>query len=93
MLHALLLHSTHMYLNKTIWREIMHVHSCEEPRWNVNGPLYQGGLGWLHATWLRFRAPWMPMWANLATVREQVIAMARFVHVYGMPDLRGCRAY
>lgn len=68
----------------------LRVHHCEEPTWHVDGSLYQGGLGWKHATWLTFRLPWMPITAAEATVREQVIAMTRFAKKYGWPDQRGC---
>lgn len=66
------------------------VHHCEEPTWHVNGSLYKGGLGWRPATWTTFRLPWMPLTMNLATIREQVIAMSRFAAKYGWPDQNGC---
>lgn len=80
----------------TSWQkhQVLVVHHCEEPVWNVNGPQYFGGLGWLSATWLMFRLPWMPMNMAYATVREQSLAMVRFATRYGWPDLGGvCRGY
>ena len=72
---------------------VLVVHHCEEPLWNVNGLSYQGGLGWLHATWLTFRLPWMPLNMAYASITEQSIAMIRFANRYGWPDLSGCHAY
>lgn len=58
------------------------VHFCEENvvnGWHVNGSEYQGGLGWLHQTWLEWRAPSFPLNAALATPEQQAWAMERFV--------------
>ena len=62
------------------WSRVMRVHHCEESSWHVAGPIYQGGLGWLHSTWLAYRGPGTPLWANLASPQEQAWAMVRFVH-------------
>lgn len=75
-------------------QQVLWVHHCEGDAWNNNGYYYKGGLGWRPATWLMFRLPWMPMFADKASVREQAIAMVRFAHRYGWPDLGGqCYAY
>lgn len=77
-------------------RRVLWVHHCEEGSlgWHVNGPYYFGGLGWRPATWLRFRAPWMPLVMSGATIREQAWAMVRFANTFGWPDLNGtCYAY
>ena len=69
------------------------VNVCEEGgNWHVDGSVYQGGLGWLHATWLEFRLPGMPLWADDATPRAQVRAMYRFIAHYHIawPDQHGC---
>jgi len=64
------------------------VHFCEEnvPNgWHIHGPLYYGGLGWLAATWDKYRLPGFPVRADLATPLQQARAMARFIAVTGMP--------
>lgn len=90
---TLALHSTTQDQYQDLRQEVLHVHVCEADPWNDPGPEYKGGLGWLNATWLDFKLPWMPSTMNLATIREQVIAMIRFSKVYGMPDLGGCHGY
>jgi len=72
------------------YRMTLRIHNCEEPTWHVKGKYYRGGLGWRPATWLTFRLPWMPTTMDMATVREQVIAMQRFAKRYGWPDQLGC---
>ena len=72
--------SAHRLVSPSDWSRVMKVHRCEESSWTVSGAVYQGGLGWLHSTWLRYRAPWMPTWANLTTPQEQAWAMVRFVN-------------
>jgi hypothetical protein len=60
------------------------VHFCEEnvPNgWHVDGPVYFGGLGWLAATWDRYKLPGFPATAAQATPLEQARAMARFVAI------------
>jgi hypothetical protein len=60
------------------------VHFCEEnvPNgWHVSGPLYFGGLGWLSATWNRYKLPGFPARADLATPIQQSRAMLRFVTI------------
>ena len=74
--------------------KVLRVHVCEEPSWHVNGAEYQGGLGWLHATWLEFRSPGDPWNMATASVTQQAQAMIRFAAEYGWPDLNGtCRGY
>ena len=75
------------------WSRVVAVHRCEEPSsWHVNGPMYQGGLGWLHSTWLTYRASWMPWDMAMATPQEQAWAMVRFVTttLHYWPDASGC---
>ena len=68
------------------------VHHCEEPAWNVDGPVYSGGLGWLHATWAMFRKPWWPADMANASPFMQGNAMWRFIWYYHIPwpDQHGC---
>lgn len=81
-------------LTPPIMRQVLWVHHCEGDSWNYNSYMYKGGLGWRPATWSEFRLWWMPTTMNLATVREQAIAMVRFSNKYGWPDLYGqCYGY
>ena len=68
----------------------LRVHNCEEPVWNVNGPKYYGGLGWLDATWLAFKRKDFPRYMSEATPQEQAYAMEQFAKKYGWPDQHGC---
>ena len=68
----------------------LRVHNCEEPVWNVNGPKYYGGLGWLDATWLRFKRRDFPRYMSQATIEQQAYAMSKFALKYGWPDQNGC---
>ena len=79
-----------LYVSHRVLEMTRRVHDCEEPVWNVNGPLYFGGLGWLWATWQAFRRADFPRNMAFASVREQSWAMARFAQRYGWPDQRGC---
>ena len=71
-------------------QETIRVHHCEEPVWNVNGPKYFGGLGWLDATWLTFKRRDFPRYMSEATPQQQAWAMARFAQKYGWPDQGHC---
>ena len=71
-----------------VMQETIRVHNCEEPRWNVDGPKYFGGLGWLDATWLTFKRKDFPRYMSEATPQQQAWAMARFGQKYGWPDQR-----
>ena len=62
-----------------IWQATLKVHHCEEPAWNIRGPVYSGGLGWRNDLWERFRAPWMPSSMADATPLEQAWALAHFI--------------
>ena len=79
-----------------IWLDTVRVHICEEPRWDIRGPEYSGGLGWTNSLWPKFKAPWMP--ANMADAKplQQSWALAHFIqkdnHGY-WPDQRGCNGY
>ena len=70
------------------------VNVCEESGdWHVRGSIYSGGLGWMNALWLQWRAPSFPMSAALASPAEQAWAMSHFVkHVMGgyWPDQPYC---
>ena len=80
-------------VSRSDWSRVVEVHRCEEPSsWHVNGPMYQGGLGWLHSTWLTYRASWMPWDMAMATPQEQAWAMVRFVTttLHYWPDAIGC---
>jgi hypothetical protein len=79
--------------NPWYWPLALKVHHCEEPVWNVRGPVYSGGLGWRNSLWSQFRAPWMPSSMADAKPLWQAWAMSRFVetinHGY-WPDQHGC---
>lgn len=93
MLSAALLAASLLVSHATMVK-VERVHHCEEPSWHVNGSEYQGGLGWLHATWLEFRSPGDPWNMALASVEEQATAMVRFAAKYGWPDQDGnCSSY
>lgn len=76
-----------------VWEKVVRVHNCEEPRWDIKGPVYSGGLGWRNALWGQFRAVWMPFNMGDAKPIWQAWAMQRFVakvnHGY-WPDQHGC---
>ena len=65
-----------LVMQKTI--KVMH---CETGNWRTNGPKYYGGLGWLDATWLKYRLPGFPRYASQATPEQQARAMLHFVTV------------
>jgi hypothetical protein len=86
--------AAHTLVSPSIMQRVLRVHDCEEPgNWNVDGPRYYGGLGWLSATWLAWRAPDFPLNAALATPEQQAWAMDHFVasaeHGW-WPDQAGC---
>ena len=90
---AVIPHHPRRLVTPSQWSRVVAVHRCEEPSsWHVNGPMYQGGLGWLHSTWLAYRAPWMPWNAAMASPQEQAWAMVRFVSttLHWWPDSLGC---
>ena len=74
-----------------IMQKTTRVHNCEEPVWNINGPKYYGGLGWLDATWLAFRSPGDPRYMSQASPQRQARAMSRFAAKYNWPDQFGCQ--
>lgn len=64
-----------------------HVHECEGDPWNDDGPKYFGGLGWLAATWNKFRTPGDPISMAAASIAEQISAGVAFSEFYyGYPD-------
>ena len=72
------------------------VNMCEEGgRWNVNGPLYSGGLGFSHANWNQFNTFGYPADAADATPEQQIrVAVAFAIRYWGnpnaAPDQSGC---
>lgn len=85
----------HHLISGSIMRKVERVHVCEEGQagWHVDGPIYFGGLGWLAATWQRYRAPSFPVNMADATPEQQGWAMAHFVGsaLNGWwPDQVGC---
>jgi hypothetical protein len=72
------------------------VNICEESGvWNVDGPIYSGGLGFSHANWARFNTFGYPADAADATPDEQIRVAVAFATVYfggpdGAPDQNGC---
>jgi hypothetical protein len=85
-------HHPHPLVSAAILRKTLNVHNCEEPVWNVSGPQYFGGLGWLDATWLMYKAPSFPRYMSQATIEQQAWAMAHFVAANGgwWPDQGHC---
>jgi hypothetical protein len=84
----------HRLVPPLIFAKVLRVHRCEEgTNWYAHGLLYFGGLGWLDATWQRYKLPGFPARADLATPQQQARAMLRFVTVaeHGWwPDQNGC---
>jgi hypothetical protein len=77
----------------SIWLKVLKVHNCEEPAWNIKGPIYSGGLGWRNELWAQFRAPFMPL--NMGDTKPlwQAWAMAHFIEKDNggyWPDQSGC---
>ena len=70
---------TRRIVSPVIMQRTVKVMKCEGGNWHANGSLYQGGLGWLHSTWLRFKAPTFPDNMAQATPQQQAWAMAHFV--------------
>ena len=72
------------------------VNMCEEGGlWNVNGPVYSGGLGFSHANWAQFNTFGYPANAAYATPEQQIrVAVAFAVRYWGnpnaAPDQHGC---
>jgi hypothetical protein len=72
------------------------VNVCEEGgRWNVDGPVYSGGLGFSHQNWTRFNTFGYPADAANATPTEQIRVAVAFATVYlggpnAAPDQNGC---
>ena len=72
------------------------VNICEEGGvWNVDGPVYSGGLGFSHANWARFNTFGYPADAADATPDEQIRVAVAFATAYlggpnAAPDQNGC---
>jgi hypothetical protein len=72
------------------------VNICEEGgRWNVDGPIYSGGLGFSHANWTQFNTFGYPSDAAYATPDEQIRVAVAFATAYmggpnAAPDQDGC---
>lgn len=84
---------SHYGVSRPMMREVARVNVCEEGgNWHVDGPLFSGGLGWMHATWSMFRRPDWPSDMADAPPYMQANAMWRFVWHFGisMPDQAGC---
>ncbi len=83
----------HYGVTRAMMQEVARVNVCEEGgNWHVDGPVFSGGLGWLHATWHMFRRPTWPTDMADAPPYMQANAMWRFVWYFGiaMPDQVGC---
>ncbi len=63
------------------------VNMCEEGGlWNVDGPVYSGGLGFSHANWADLNTFGYPADAALATPEQQIrVAVAFAVRYWGNP--------
>ena len=72
------------------------VNMCEESgNWNVDGPLFSGGLGFTHANWNQFNTFGFPSDAADATPEQQVRVAVAFASYYwgnpnAAPDQNGC---
>jgi Transglycosylase-like domain len=72
------------------------VNMCEESgNWNVDGPLFSGGLGFTHANWNQFNTFGFPSDAAFATPEQQIrVAVAFATYYWGnpnaAPDQHGC---
>jgi hypothetical protein len=72
------------------------VNLCEEGGlWNVNGPVYSGGLGFSRANWATFNTFGYPADAAEASPEQQIrVAVAFAVRYWGnpnaAPDQNGC---
>ncbi len=72
------------------------VNLCEEGGvWDVNGPVYSGGLGFSRANWTIFNTFGYPSSAALATPEQQIrVAIAFATRYWGnpnaAPDQQGC---
>src|SRR6202521_103177 len=64
------------------------VNMCEEGGlWNVDGPVYSGGLGFSHANWAALNTFGYPADAAHATAEQQIrVAVAFAVRYWGNPD-------
>jgi hypothetical protein len=64
------------------------VNMCEEGGvWNMDGPVYSGGLGFTHTNWAQFNTFGFPADAADATPDQQIqVATAFAAHYYGSPD-------
>jgi Transglycosylase-like domain len=64
------------------------VNMCEEGGlWNVDGPVYSGGLGFSRANWAAFNTFGYPADAAQATAEQQIrVAVAFAVRYWGNPD-------
>ncbi len=70
--------------------EWIRVNLCEEGGvWNVDGPVYSGGLGFSHANWAQFNTFGYPADAAQATPEQQIrVAVAFAVRLLGQPERR-----
>jgi hypothetical protein len=72
------------------------VNMCEEGGiWNVDGPVYSGGLGFSHANWATFNTFGYPADAAQASAEQQIrVAVAFAARYWGnpnaAPDQHGC---
>ena len=75
------------------------VNMCEEGgRWNVDGSVYSGGLGFSHANWNQFNTFGYPSDAANATPDQQIRVAVAFAVAYlgspnAAPDQNGCSSY
>jgi hypothetical protein len=90
----------HRLVPNGIFQMATRVAVCEEGGWSraddAHGSKYYGNLGWLDATWQRYKMPGFPPRADEATPQQQARAMLHFVTVaeHGWwPDQYGCHGY
>jgi hypothetical protein len=75
------------------------VNMCEDGgRWNVEGSMFSGGLGFSHANWARFNTFGFPSDAAQATPDQQIRVAVAFAEAYwgspnAAPDQYGCSGY
>lgn len=78
-----------------VWRKVLKVHVCEEGNgpgaWHIDGPKYEGGLGYRWGLYEAHRPAGFPAHAWQATPQQQAFVMVRVIaDVFGgvWPDQR-----
>lgn len=79
------------YVPANIMRMWYKVNICEEGgRWNIQGPIYSGGLGVRNINWVEFGGLRLSPNAALATPMQQVFIARKIEGSNYVPDQYGC---